>query len=166
MAVRHHITLDREVLPGKAFVRGTSHTVESVLRELSHGKSPDLIAAELSGLTPEDVTDCAAYGARILEDIREFALPDEDGLPLPVEPLDHTPAWAGRISVNPAVCVGKPVIRGTRLAVEFIIGLLASGLTREDVLRDYDHITDEDITACLAYARDTLHAARKNPLTA
>ena len=48
--------------------------------------------------------------------------------------------WTDRIHVDPAILVGKPVIRGTRLAVEFIVGLLAQGWTTEDVLKEYDHI--------------------------
>ena len=50
----------------------------------------------------------------------------------------------------------KPVIKGTRLAVEFIIDLLAQGWTEQDILRNYPGITREDIQACLAYARETL----------
>jgi uncharacterized protein (DUF433 family) len=55
-----------------------------------------------------------------------------------------------RITIDPAVLVGKPVIRGTRLAVEFIVGLLAQGWTVEDILKEYDHITREDVQACVA----------------
>ncbi len=57
-----------------------------------------------------------------------------------------------RITIDPAVLVGKPVIKGTRLAVEFIVGLLAQGWSVDDILEEYDHITREDIQACLAYA--------------
>jgi len=56
-----------------------------------------------------------------------------------------------RITVDPAVLVGKPVIRGTRLSVEFIVGLLANGWSREEVLDEY-HIAREDVEACLSYA--------------
>jgi len=57
-----------------------------------------------------------------------------------------------RITIDPAILVGKPVIKGTRLAVEFIVGLLARDWTVDDILKEYDHITREDIQACLAYA--------------
>ena len=60
--------------------------------------------------------------------------------------------WRDRIVIDPAILVGKPVIRGTRLAVEFIIDLLAQGWTGEEILRNYPGLTREDIQACLAYA--------------
>jgi uncharacterized protein (DUF433 family) len=59
-----------------------------------------------------------------------------------------------RISIDPKVLVGKPVIRGTRLSVEFIIGLLEDGSTEADIFENYPRVTHEDILACLAYARD------------
>ena len=65
-----------------------------------------------------------------------------------------------RIDVNPDVLGGKPVIRGTRLAVEFVIGLLAEGWQHADIIKQYPSVTDEDIAACLAYARDVLGAER------
>jgi len=69
-----------------------------------------------------------------------------------------------RIALNPDVLVGKPVIRGTRLAVEFVIDLLAQGWTYEDILRDYPGITIEDIHACLRYARDMLRTEKLYPV--
>jgi uncharacterized protein (DUF433 family) len=64
--------------------------------------------------------------------------------------------WEERITVNPKVLVGKPVIKGTRIAVEFVIDLLGRGWTFERILREYDHLTAEDLQACLAYASDVL----------
>jgi uncharacterized protein (DUF433 family) len=57
-----------------------------------------------------------------------------------------------RIVIDPEILVGKPVVKGTRLAVEFIIDLLAQGWTRAEILRNYPGLTQEDIQACLAYA--------------
>jgi uncharacterized protein (DUF433 family) len=68
--------------------------------------------------------------------------------------------WHDRISVNPDVLVGKPVVKGTRIAVEFVVDLLGRGWTTEEVLREYDHLTPEDIQACLAYASDVLKSER------
>jgi uncharacterized protein (DUF433 family) len=65
-----------------------------------------------------------------------------------------------RIVLGPAVLAGKPVIRGTRLSVEFVIGLLADGWTETDIRRNYPGLTPEDIAACLAYARDMLAAEK------
>lgn len=71
-----------------------------------------------------------------------------------------------RITVDPKVLVGKPVIRGTRLSVEFIIGLLAEGWTEKDILENYPGVVTEDIKACLAYAREVLINERIYPTAA
>jgi uncharacterized protein (DUF433 family) len=63
-----------------------------------------------------------------------------------------------RIVVNPEILTGKPVVRGTRLAVEFIIDLMAQGWSEADVLRNYPGLTRDDILACLAFAAETRNA--------
>lgn len=65
-----------------------------------------------------------------------------------------------RIIIDPNILVGKPIIKGTRLAVEFIIDLLAQGWTNEEIIRNYPGITLEDIQACLGYASATLKAEK------
>src|SRR5437868_2884199 len=60
--------------------------------------------------------------------------------------------WQDRIVVDPKILVGKPVIKGTRIAVEFLMELLANGWTHEQILKDYPHLTEEDIKAALHYA--------------
>lgn len=72
-------------------------------------------------------------------------------------------AEMSRIIVDPNVLVGKPVIRGTRLSVEFIIGLLADGWSEGDVLVNYSGLTHEDIIACLAYAREIVSSEKVFP---
>ena len=71
-----------------------------------------------------------------------------------------------RIVLDPKILTGKPVIRGTRLAVEFIIGLMADGWTEGDILKNYSGIAHEDIGACLAYARDVLKSEKVYPSAA
>ncbi len=71
-----------------------------------------------------------------------------------------------RITIDPAILVGKPVVAGTRLSVEFIIGLLADGWGEADILRNYPGLTREDIAACLGYARDLLASERVYPSAA
>lgn len=71
-----------------------------------------------------------------------------------------------RIVIDPTVLAGKPVIAGTRLSVEFIIGLLADGWPEDDIVANYPDIRREDILACLAYARDALQAERVYPTAA
>jgi uncharacterized protein (DUF433 family) len=70
-----------------------------------------------------------------------------------------------RIVVNPKVMVGKPAIRGTRLTVQHILGLLAHGATIEEILQEYDGLTHEDILACLLFAKETLENTDFVPLT-
>ena len=62
--------------------------------------------------------------------------------------------WDDHIAVAPDVLAGKPVIKGTRIAVEFVIDLMARGWTTEQILREYDHLTPEDIRACLSHAAE------------
>lgn len=57
-----------------------------------------------------------------------------------------------RITVNPGIFAGKPIIRGMRISVELILSLLAQGETEPSILADYPDLTPEDIRACLAYA--------------
>jgi len=64
--------------------------------------------------------------------------------------------WKERIVIDLGILVGKPIIKGTRLAVEFIIDLMAQGWAEEDILRNYPGITRQDIQACLAYASEIL----------
>ncbi len=59
---------------------------------------------------------------------------------------------AGRITVDPKILVGKPIIRGTRISVEFVLELLSSGMTVNDILKEYPHLKKEDILAALEYA--------------
>lgn len=68
--------------------------------------------------------------------------------------------WEDRIEVNPQVLVGKPVIRGSRLAVEFIVELLANDWTPRQIIDNYPGVTHEDISACLHYASDILKSER------
>lgn len=57
-----------------------------------------------------------------------------------------------RITVDPRIFGGKPIIRGRRLAVEHVLGMLAAGSTAEEILAGYDWLEPDDIRACLAYA--------------
>jgi uncharacterized protein (DUF433 family) len=72
--------------------------------------------------------------------------------------------WHDRISVDPKVLVGKLVIKGTRIAVEFVVGLLANGWTHEQILKNYPHLTEEDIQAALHYAAETVKQEHVYPL--
>ena len=71
-----------------------------------------------------------------------------------------------RIVCNPKVMVGKPVVRGTRLTVEYILNLLAHGSSREDILSEYEGLAAEDIQACLLFAAQSLSDTAFMPLPA
>ena len=71
-----------------------------------------------------------------------------------------------RITVDPKILTGKPVIRGTRLAVEFILELLAAGQSESEVLSSYPGLTREDILACLSYASYLAHEYKAFPIPA
>ncbi len=64
--------------------------------------------------------------------------------------------WKDRISVDPEVMLGKPVIAGTRIPVEQILRKLAANMSVEEVLRDYPRLTRQDVQAALAYASDAI----------
>jgi uncharacterized protein (DUF433 family) len=68
--------------------------------------------------------------------------------------------WQQHIVVDSAVLCGKPVVKGTRLAVEFVLGLLAQGWNEAEILRNYPGLTREQILACVAYAQERLSDER------
>ena len=72
--------------------------------------------------------------------------------------------WQERIAIDPKILVGKPVVKGTRLAVEFIIDLMAQGWTEAEILGEYPGVTHEDVLACLAYAGERLHSENVYPV--
>ena len=71
-----------------------------------------------------------------------------------------------RITMNPEVMVGKPVIKGTRLTVQYIVGLLAGGMTEDDILEEHKELAKEDIQACLVFASEILKNSAYMPLAA
>ena len=68
--------------------------------------------------------------------------------------------WKDRIIVDPAVLVGKPIIKGTRISVELILDRVADGWTMEDMLASYPHITREDVLAALSFAAEIFRKER------
>lgn len=71
-----------------------------------------------------------------------------------------------RIILNPKVMAGKPVIRGTRLTVDFVLNLLAHGATEQEILEEYKGLTKEDLRACFLFATKTLEDTDFMPLAA
>ncbi len=73
-------------------------------------------------------------------------------------------SWQERIVLDPAVLTGKPIVKGTRLTVEFLLDLMAEDWTEADILRNYPGLTHDDLRACLAYASERLKAEKVYPL--
>jgi uncharacterized protein (DUF433 family) len=71
-----------------------------------------------------------------------------------------------RITINPKVMAGKPIIKGTRLTAEYILNLLAHGASEADILQEYSGLTREDIQACLLFATRSLENTAFMPLVA
>lgn len=69
-----------------------------------------------------------------------------------------------RIVIDPRVMVGKPIVRGTRLTVEYILNLLASGATEAEILDEYQGLMHADIQACLLFAAQSLQSTLFMPL--
>lgn len=76
----------------------------------------------------------------------------------------NEPDLLKRITVNPGIFGGKPIIRGRRLAVEHVLGMLAAGDSVDDLLQAYAWLEREDVLACLAYARRIVGRERVEPL--
>jgi len=70
-----------------------------------------------------------------------------------------------RIAMNPNVMIGKPVIKGTRLTVEFILNLMAHGATVQEIIGEYKGLTKENVQACILFASKALENTVFMPLT-
>lgn len=66
---------------------------------------------------------------------------------------------------NPEILGGKPIIRGTRISVEFILSLVASGMTIDDIVREYPHLTAPHVKAAIEYGAQLAGGFRSGPLT-
>jgi uncharacterized protein (DUF433 family) len=75
-------------------------------------------------------------------------------------------AWQDHIHADPEILGGKPVVRGTRLAVELVLELLAAGVSEQEILADYPGLTREDVLACIAYASYLAHEYKAYPIPA
>lgn len=74
--------------------------------------------------------------------------------------------WQERIATDPEVLQGKPVVRGTRIGVGFVLELLAAGWSEAQILEQYPALTKGDLHACLAYAAEMLQAREARSIPA
>jgi uncharacterized protein (DUF433 family) len=75
-----------------------------------------------------------------------------------------TENWRNRITVNQDILSGKPIVKGTRLAVEFIMELLSNGWTEEKIMKNYPQLKNGDVTAVLKYATEVMKEEKVYPL--
>jgi uncharacterized protein (DUF433 family) len=75
----------------------------------------------------------------------------------------QTPDLLQRITTDPNICHGKPVVRGLRYPVQTILELLAAGMTHEEILEDYEDLEEEDILACEEYAKGDVTDEEADP---
>ncbi len=75
-------------------------------------------------------------------------------------PASETVDWRSHVVIDPAVLGGKPIIKGTRLAIEFVLELMAGGWSEQEILRNYPNLTREAMRAVLAYAAQTFRDDR------
>jgi uncharacterized protein (DUF433 family) len=74
--------------------------------------------------------------------------------------------WEDHIVADPEIMTGKPVVKGTRLTVDFVLNLMAGGTSDVEILRNYPRLTVDAIRACLAYASEAVQLARDLPIRA
>ena len=72
--------------------------------------------------------------------------------------------WHERIHSDPKILSGKPVIKGTRISVELVLGLLAAGWTEDQIFESYPHVTQEDLLAVFAFAAEIAGEQRVAPI--
>ena len=73
-----------------------------------------------------------------------------------IDSMELAELYRNRIVRTPSVLAGKPVLTGTRIGVDMVVGCFASGMSEVEVLTEFPHMTHDDLRACLAYAADAL----------
>lgn len=112
-----------------------------------------VVPATNNGPCPVLFTQRPVIAVKIARTLRE-----EETLPMNEETLLE------RITVNPEIFGGKPIIRGRRLAVEHVLGMLAAGDSTDTILEGYPWLESEDVLACLVYARRMIGHERVEPM--
>lgn len=130
---------------------------ETIRRWIRAGHLPSLKVGTQHLVREEDL-DAALRGERLPWRSRGRRVTEA-----PQPYLTARPAWEDRIALDPRVLVGKPVVKGTRIAVELIVELLAAGWSERTILDNYPGLTGQDLRACLAYAAARLRAERIYP---
>ena len=148
------IELNPKILVGKPVVRGTRLSVQLIIERLADGWTVEELVEQYPRLTREDVPACLRYASECVQ----AASGRERGL------AEDVTGQEKRLERNPAVLVGKPVIKGTRLSVEFILDRLADSWTTVELVGKYPNLTAADVFACLRYASGLLQAEQAKRL--
>ena len=154
------------ILSGKPVIKGTRISVEQIVGHLNGAWTEDDVIAGYH-ITPEDVEACRRFAATgeplspmTWAEWEAAVFGDEEQLRQQIvfycerhrnktmPPED----WRKRIEKCPDILSGKPVVKGTRISVELIVGHLYGGWTEDDIIQSYSHITPEDIEACRQFA--------------
>jgi uncharacterized protein (DUF433 family) len=130
------ITQDPKVMVGKPVIAGTRITVELISERIASGATVEQILDSYPHLTEEGVRAALAYAA------------------------EHKRELASSVAVDKSVCGGRPVIRGTRMPVELLLGRMSGGMTVEDVCKAY-RLEPSDVLAALHYASEVIGGRRQ-----
>ncbi len=140
------IVCDPAVLNGAPTIRDTGIAVALVNQLLGRGNTVDAIIGNYLQITEEDVDACRRYWEMLEQQRREeTARTVEKATP------EKVADWRERIVCDPAILVGKPTIKGTRISVELVTNELKRGTTVSEILDSYPHIRAEDVDACVKY---------------
>ena len=148
------IELNPEILVGKPVVRGTRLSVQLIIELLADGWTTEEVLDQYPTLTKDDVLACLRYASGCVQAVSER----EQGL------QGDAVGRTERIERNPAVLVGKPVIKGTRLSVEFILDRLADSWTTAELVGKYPNLAAADVSACLRYTSELLQTEQAKRL--
>ena len=148
------IELNPEILVGKPVVRGTRLSVQLIIERLADGWTTDEVVDQYPTLTKDDVLACLRYASGCVQAVSER----EQGL------RRDAVGRTERIERNPAVLVGKPVIKGTRLSVEFVLDRLADSWTTAELVGKYPNLAAADVSACLRYTSELLQTEQAKRL--
>ena len=140
------IVSDPAVLGGEPTIRGTGISVALVNQLLERGNTVESIIGNYLHITEEDVEACRRHWEMLEQQRRE-----ETARTAVKQTPEKVADWRERIVCDPAILVGKPTIKGTRISVELVTGWLKKGWTVSQILDNYPHIRAEDVDACVKY---------------
>ena len=144
MDIRERITIEPGRRSGKPCIRDLRITVFDILEYLAAGMREDEILSDFPQLERDDIKACLLFAAERERCLQRYP-PSENS-----EGVDYRK----HITIEPDKMGGKPCIRGMRITIYDVLGCLASGMSEDDILRNFPSLVREDIRAALAFAAD------------